>query len=516
MFEGAELGAQVSRDEYRERALALRQSLLQAQRELRAADTFPVIIVLAGFDASGRSETANLLNEWMDPRWVVTCAWGEPSDEELERPAFWRYWRRFPPQGQIGLFHGAWYEPVMTERVERRIGRHAFESRLRQITSTEQALTDDGALILKFWLHLSADAQRRQLKAFERDPLTRWRVTIAHWRRQGQYRRIKQAAEVVIRQTSTARAPWHIVEGTDDYYRKLTVVAHVRDAIDAELGRAAAAQAAPASGAGTRQGTDAGDPPDAPVDPLAHGANVLSVLDLTQAVDRDRYRVELAKQQGRLNRLQRQAAAQGLSTIATFEGWDASGKGGAIRRVTGALDARHYRVIPIGAPTDEELAHHYLWRFMRHLSRAGRITIFDRSWYGRVLVERVEGLASRDEYMRAYSEINAFEDQLVDHGILLIKCWLHISKGEQLRRFNERRETPHKAWKLTDDDWRNRRRWEHYELAVNEMVARTSTRRAPWVLVEANDKLFARLKVIRTLADRLDRALRKRRAARKP
>ena len=516
MFEGAEIGARVSREEFKERAPALRQSLLQAQRELKAADTFPVIIVLAGFDASGRSETANLLNAWLDPRWVVTCAWGEPSDEELERPAFWRYWRWFPPKGQIGLFHGAWYEPVMTERVERQTGRHAFETRLRQIATTEQALTDDGALFLKFWLHLSADAQRRQLKALERDPLTRWRVTSAHWRRQGQYRRIKQAAEVVIRQTSTARAPWHIVEGQDDYYRKLTVVAHVRDAIDAELERVAAIRNRRAASAGTHQATDAGDSPDASVDPLAHGANVLGVLDLTQAIDRDRYRVELARQQGRLNRLQRQAAAQGLSTIAAFQGWDAAGKGGAIRRVTEALDARHYRVIPIGAPTDEELAHHYLWRFMRHLSRAGRITIFDRSWYGRVLVERVESLATRDEYMRAYAEINAFEDQLVDHGILLVKFWLHISKDEQLRRFNERRNTPHKAWKLTDEDWRNRRRWEQYELAVNEMVARTSTRRAQWVLVEANDKLFARIKVIRTLADRLDRALRKRHAARKP
>ncbi len=512
MFEAAEVGAKVSREEYRERAPALRQSLLQAQQELRAAGAFPVFVVLAGFDASGRSETVNLLNAWMDPRWVVTSAWGEPSDEELERPAFWRFWRHFPPRGQIGLFRMAWYEPAMVDRVERRIGRHAFESRLRRITATEQALAADGALILKFWLHLSASAQRRRMKTLESDPLSRWRVTSAHRRRQGQYRRIRQAAETAMRQTSTARAPWQIVEATDDNYRRLTVVAHVRDAIVAELDRTAAARAA-ASGNG--RANERGGVAEPSIDPLTSGASVLSVLDLTRAIDRDRYRVELAQQQGRLNRLQWQAAARGVSTIAVFEGWDASGKGGAIRRVTGALDARHYRVIPIGAPTDEELAHHYLWRFMRHLSRAGRITIFDRSWYGRVLVERVERLASRDEYMRAYSEINEFEDQLVDHGILLVKFWLHISKDEQLRRFEERQRTPHKAWKLTDEDWRNRERWDEYELAVNEMVARTSTRRAPWVLVEANDKLFARIKVIRTLADRLERALKRLRAARK-
>ena len=512
MFEPAEVGAAISKAEYRERAPAVRQTLLEAQQELRASGAFPVIVLLAGFEAAGRSETDNLLNAWMDPRWVVTSAWGEPSDEERERPAFWRYWRRFPPRGQIGLFHHAWYEPAMTDRVERRIGRHAFEGRLRRIAATERALTDDGALVLKFWLHLTAGAQRKRLKALERDPLTRWRVTRAHWRRHEQYDRIRQAAEEAIRQTSTARAPWQIVEGRDNNFRNLTVASAVREAVTAESARVAAARRSRVAVAEAGSEVTTVKAPDA--SPAA-AASLLGVLDLTQAIDRNGYRLELARQQSRLNRLQRQAVAHGASTIAVFEGWDAAGKGGAIRRVTAALDARCYRVIPIAAPTDEELAHHYLWRFMRHLSRAGRLTIFDRSWYGRVLVERVEGLAERDEYMRAYSEINEFEDQLVEHGILLVKFWLHISSDEQLRRFEDRRQTPHKAWKLTDEDWRNRERWEQYEVAVSDMVARTSTRRAPWVLVEANDKLFARIKVIRTLADRLERRLRKLRAGRK-
>ena len=237
--------------------------------------------------------------------------------------------------------------------------------------------------------------------------------------------------------------------------------------------------------------------------------SVLNTLDLTNTLDKKRFQVQLEKQQGRLNQLQRQARDRSVSTIAVFEGWDAAGKGGAIRRVAAALDAREYQVIPIAAPTDEELAHHYLWRFWRHLSRAGRVTVFDRSWYGRVLVERVEGLATPEEYRRAYGEINHFEEQLVDHGIVLTKFWLHISKAEQLARFRDRKRTPHKSWKITDEDWRNRRKWDDYELAVNEMVARTSTRRAPWVLVEANDKNFARIKVIRTLANRIERALKR-------
>jgi len=177
--------------------------------------------------------------------------------------------------------------------------------------------------------------------------------------------------------------------------------------------------------------------------------------------------------------------------------------------VTGGLGARAYQVIPFGAPTDEERVRHYLWRFWRHLSRAGRITIFDRSWYGRVLVERVEGFATEVEYRRAYGEIAHFEEQLVTHGILLVKFWIHITKDEQLRRFRDRRRTTHKRWKITDEDWRNRGRWADYTLAVDEMVARTSTRVAPCILVEGNDKNFARIKILTTLADRLERRLRK-------
>jgi AMP-polyphosphate phosphotransferase len=215
----------------------------------------------------------------------------------------------------------------------------------------------------------------------------------------------------------------------------------------------------------------------------------------------------LEKQQGRLNLLQREAQQRGVSTILVFEGQDAAGKGGAIRRITAALDARSYQVIPIAAPTDEERAHHYLWRFWRHLSRAGRLTIFDRSWYGRVLVERVEGFATREEWLRAYSEINEFEDQLVAGGIVLVKFWVHITFDEQLRRFKEREKTSHKQWKLTPEDWRNREKWPAYEQAVNDMVERTSTRLAPWTLVEGNDKNFARLKVLDTVCDRLEKAV---------
>jgi polyphosphate kinase 2 (PPK2 family) len=310
------------------------------------------------------------------------------------------------------------------------------------------------------------------------------------------------AADRAIRRTSTDEAPWHIVEGADERYRAIAVGTAVRDAIRRGLSRAAA-RPRPVTRPVPQDG------PTRALRRVNREFNVLDNLDLSQQLADRRFKRALAMQQSRLNLLQRRAKEQGVSTVVVFEGWDAAGKGGAIRRVTSALDARDYQVVPIAAPTDEERARHYLWRFWRHLSRAGRMTLFDRSWYGRVLVERVEKLATEAEYMRAYGEIAHFEEQLVIHGTLVVKFWLHISRAEQLRRFRERSRTTYKRWKITDEDWRNRSRWADYTVAVNDMVARTSTRVAPWTLVEGNDKNFARVKVLTTLADRLEARLEK-------
>jgi polyphosphate:AMP phosphotransferase len=495
MFEAAELGRAITREEYRRQEPKVRGELLDAQRALASAP-FPVIVVFAGVDGAGKGETVNLLNSWLDPRWVVTRAFGAPSDEELERPEYWRYWRNLAPRGRIGLYLSSWYSRPVLDRVYRRVNESGFDERLNRIVDFERTLTDDGALILKFWMHLDKASQKKRLEKFQRDPLTRWRVTKLEWKHWRMYERFVNAAERTIRMTSRADAPWIIVEGGDHCYRSLTVGTTIRDAIG---GRLAESEKKP-----SRRGRDIairrGEPSPTPTTILGH-------LDMTQVVPKAKAAERLERYQGRLNGLQRRAVAQGVSTVLVFEGWDAAGKGGAIRRVTGALDARHYQVIPIAAPTDEERAHHYLWRFWRHLSRAGRVTIFDRSWYGRVLVERVEGFASQREWSRAYSEINQFEDQLVEHGIVLLKFWLHVTPEEQLRRFKERQRLKWKQWKITDEDWRNRERWPQYEMAVNEMIERTSTRLAPWTLIEGNDKVFARIKVLKTVCDRLDAAL---------
>ena len=510
MFRIAELGQTVPKSEFNQREPLLRQGLLEVQANLSVSGRFPVIILFAGVDGGGKGDTVNVLNEWMDPRWLMTRAYDEPSDEERDRPEYWRFWRDLPPKGRIGLFLSSWYSQPILRRVYDKDSEAIFDDHLDRILAFEKALADDGALILKFWMHLSRDAQKQRLKKLEKDPLTSWRVTPQDWDHWHIYDRFETAAERAIMRTSTGTAPWTIVEGVDPCFRSLTVGEIIRTEISKHLeetskkdllleelavGRAQQAESEEATAV------------DAPLISPLKGTTIVSSLDMSQQLNKADYRKQLKQCQARLNKLHRKALKKKISTILLFEGADAAGKGGSIRRITAALDARHYQVIPIAAPTDEERAHHYLWRFWRHLSRAGRINIFDRSWYGRVLVERVEGFASEDEWKRAFSEINEFEEQLTHHGILLLKYWVHITKDEQLERFKAREQIPHKRWKLTEEDWRNREKWDDYNWAVNDIVEHTSTNAAPWVLVEGNDKRFARIKVISTFCDRLEAML---------
>jgi polyphosphate:AMP phosphotransferase len=495
MFRTAELGRKVSKAEYRERVGALRQALLETQNALRHAD-FPVIVLFGGVDGAGKGDTVNALNEWMDPRWMVTRAFDEPGEEELERPEYWRYWRALPPKGQIGLLMSAWYSRPLVDRAYGGSD-DELEVALGEIAAFEKQLADDGALILKFWLHLGKGEQEKRFRRLEKDPLQSWRVTERDWENWHRYEHFVAAAERIITRTSTGDAPWHIVEGRDARYANLRVGDVLLGAIQERLEERA-----------RENHTAAVDEASAPVQsPDLSGqrtVTVLSSVDTSKKLAKPEYRKLLATYQGRINRLQKRARDQGVSTILVFEGWDAAGKGGTIRRINSALDSRGIRVIPTAAPTDEERAQHYLWRFWKHLSRAGRVTIFDRSWYGRVLVERVEGFASEREWRRAYAEINRFEKQLVDHGIVLAKFWLHITKEEQLRRFREREQTPYKRWKLGEEDWRNRERWEDYELAAHDMVERTSTTLSPWHLVPANDKCYARVEVLKQVSRALE------------
>ena len=484
MLETAELGRKVSKKEFEERVPELRLGLLRAQDRLKTAG-FPVLLLISGADGAGKGETVNLLHEWMDPRYLNTHAFGPPSEEELERPPFWRFWQALPPKGRIGILFGSWYTDPIAERVAPKGTNSRLDQALAQINGFEKELVDDGTTIVKLWFHLSKKQQKERFRLLEKNPATRWRVTRADWKHHRLYDRFRRTAERTLRETSSAQAPWYVIEGVDHRYRSLAAGEYLLNALSARFRE------------------PPGPPPVAVTPTVQDPITILDTLDLTLALGDKEYDRELEKLQGRLHRLVRKMKKQARSMLLAFEGWDAAGKGGTIRRITGALDARDYHVIPVAKPTDEEKAHHYLWRFWRYLPRAGRLTVFDRSWYGRVLVERVEGFATEAEWRRAYSEINAFEAQQQEHGTVVLKFWLHIDRDEQLRRFKEREQTSFKQFKITDEDFRNRDKWNAYEEAANEMIQRTSTEFAPWTLVEANDKRFARIKVLRTLCQRL-------------
>ncbi|MDJ0969534.1 MAG: polyphosphate:AMP phosphotransferase [Kiloniellales bacterium] len=510
MFETAELGRKVAKRDFKRLAAPLREELLQLQERLRRGRDFQVILLFSGVEGGGKGETVGLLNEWMDPRWLMTRAYDEPRDAERERPEFWRYWRDLPPAGRIGMFLSAWYHATLLDRVYRDIDEAAFVRRLDRIIAFERALAQDGALILKFWMHLSASAQEARLKSLEHDPLTKARVTPRDWENWRNYPKFIAAAEALIARTNRGMASWSIVEGADPYYRGLTVATILRDALVQRLSESEQ-RAMPAKPAKSekKKNSNSGKAPKVEIrrPGPAESITVLSGLDMSQKLEKATYRQTLPELQAQLHLLHLRAKEQGVSSILVFEGVDAAGKGGAIRRIQEGLEPRNYQVHGIAAPTEEELAQHYLWRFWRQLSPAGRVTIFDRSWYGRVLVERIEGFATEDEWRRAYAEINDFESQLIEHGIVVVKYWVHITKKEQLARFKLREKTPHKRWKLTDEDWRNRAKWDLYEAAVNDMVQYTSTSSTPWHLIEGNDKLFARIKVLEIFCKRLAAAL---------
>ncbi|MBC6439094.1 MAG: polyphosphate:AMP phosphotransferase [Rhodospirillales bacterium] len=490
MFEAAELGHRIDKKTYKAEQPALREALLKAQFKLAESRAFPVIILIGGVDGTGKGPTVNTLNEWMDPRLIETNGMGAATDEEDERPYMWRFWRALPPRGKIGIFFGSWYTRPIIDRVCDKSDDGDLERQLDEIIRFETMLAAEGALIMKFWFHLSKTSQKRRLKTLEKDRHNRWRVTDKDWERLRMYDAFRSVSELALRRTNRGHAPWIVVEGLDAFYRNITVGRTLLAALNDRL---------------------EGEPPKfglaaPPPIPSADGREVLDSVDLTASIPKKDYEKRLIELRGRLNLLSRNKHFRKRALVAVFEGHDAAGKGGSIRRVTAALDARFCRVVRIAAPTEEERLHPYLWRFWRHIPRHGHMTIFDRSWYGRVLVERVEGFAAEYDWMRAYGEINDFEETLANHGIIVAKFWLTIDRDEQNRRFEERRTTGYKRYKLTDEDLRNRARWDDYYHAIGDMVEQTSTSVAPWTLVAANDKRHARITVLETLCQRLEHA----------
>ncbi|GMQ97400.1 MAG: polyphosphate:AMP phosphotransferase [Gammaproteobacteria bacterium] len=483
--------AKVSKEAFDALELGLHADLLAVQRKLMAAD-FPVILIVSGVEAAGKSAVVNRLNKWLDARGVSVSAFWDESDEERERPAYWRFWRAMPGKARIGVFFGSWYTIPIIRSASGKLGKQSFSAELAKINDFEHMLANDGALIVKFWFHISKQEQASRIK---RKAKKGYRITPWEKKLSKLYDPFEAVTNKALRTTDTVQNPWHIVDATDRRHRDLTVGRILLESLTKRLGKKKAPAlkkrktAHPAASSSYR--------------------DHLASCDLSQSLTEAQYDKRLKNYQARLAELHWAAWDKKRSTVLIFEGSDAGGKGGAIRRLTAAMDARLCHVIPIAAPTDEERAQHYLWRFWRHIPRAGYVTMYDRSWYGRVLVERVEKFAQVHEWQRAFGEINAFEEQLADSGIVVAKFWLSISPDEQLRRFEERGRLAHKKHKITEEDWRNREKRDDYNEAVNEMIERSSTPYAPWFIIPGNDKKFARVEILKTVCRQLEKALKR-------
>lgn len=470
--------------------------LVELQQRLRL-EPCPVIIQFAGIKGAGRLHVANTLAHWMDPRWIHAQAFRQRTDTELEQPPYYRYWLALAPAGTIGLYFHAWWETALQKRMNGLLDDDTYAAALSRAERFESALAADGALLFKAWFHLSKENQQDRIAAMESDPFENWRVDARDWRKVDQYDNYVAAAEIGLRATSTLTSPWNLIEGSDENHRTATCIDLLADALETHL------DARKAANKKAKKKKFIATPPKL----KKKQSSVLSELDMAADVPKDLFEDTLKVQEARLATLQAKARDAGISTVLAFEGWDAAGKGGTIRHLTHSIDPRDFQVVPIAAPTDEERAHHYLWRFWRRLGRAGSITVFDRSWYGRVLVEWIEGLISDEALQRSYGEINEFESQIAENGAVVLKFWLHITKEEQLKRFKKRKKIAFKSWKLTDEDWRNRDQWDQYEAAVHTMVERTSTSMAPWHLIPANSKRYARLRCVDLIIEALERRL---------
>ncbi len=507
MFESAELGHKIDNAAYDKQAKKLRIELLEAQYELLHCSVFPVIVLVNGIDGAGKGETVNLLNEWLDPRHIRSRAFGAPTEEERARPAMWRFWQALPAKGKIGVLFGNWYTDPINGRVAGEMKGSQLPAAIERVRRLERLLADDGALVVKLWFHLSKKGMKRRLEDLEVNKLTSWRVTKSDWENWRRYDEFATVSERVLRETSTGDAPWVVIDGSNPNYRAITAAKTLLGAI---VGRLAEVKSATESEkrAAKRKRTGSGDASTvaSPVFEAVDTSRILLDLPFEERLAKAKYETKVVQAQGTLAKLCRSSKMRKHSVVLVFEGMDAAGKGGAIRRVTQALDARQYDVIPIAAPSDEERAQPYLWRFWRRIPRHGRITIFDRSWYGRVLVERVEGFATQAAWTRAYAEINDFEEQLTEAGAIVVKVFLAITKEEQLRRFKEREQTKFKQYKITPEDWRNRKKWDAYVTAGGDMIDRTSTSISPWHVIESNDKHLARVRVIEAVSARMKAA----------
>lgn len=494
MLRNVDLSKKLDKKEGKKLLDTLDAEISALQRQARNLG-IPVILVFEGWGASGKGTMINRLIQPLDPRGFRVFSIHRATPEEELHPYMWRFWTKIPARGRIHIFDRSWYRKVLRDRVDHEMTADQTACGYHDINSFEQMLVMDGVLILKFFLHISKKEQKKRFEHLESSPETSWKVTKDDWKHHRQYEEYVKVYDEMLENTDTAWAPWCVVEAEDGRYAAAKILTRAAEGLKAQIEKVQShTVAASTDTTATKQQSDFLITP-------------LSEAKLDKSYGRDEYKKKKEEYQKKLSVLHSGLYKKRIPVVLVFEGWDAGGKGGAIKRLTECMDPRGYEVIPTAAPNDYEKAHHYLWRFWNRMPKAGHVAIFDRSWYGRVMVERIEGFCSEAEWKRAYQEINQMEEELVDFGAIVIKFWLQIDKDEQERRFLARKDNPQKSWKLTDEDWRNREKWDQYEKAVNEMIVKTSTAQAPWVIIEGNDKYYARVKVLKTVVEALEKKL---------
>jgi polyphosphate:AMP phosphotransferase len=491
MLEKIDLSKKIEKSEYNRLMPDLQRRLGEVQRQIRELN-IPIIIVFEGWDAAGKGTMINRLSLALDPRGFSVHPINPPTQDEKYRPFLWRFWIRTPERGRIAIFDRSWYGRVLVERVDRLIKRKEWGRAFQEITSFERQLSDDGNIIIKFFLHISKKEQKKRFEALLDNPATAWKVKKEDWEHHRQYKKYWQANNDMLAETDTHFAPWKIIEVHDRRFATIKIFQTVIIELTQRIKQVQRHKKTP----------EIRESSDNKFNRL--DSSILDKADLSLSLSREKYERSLKKYQEQLRDLEHQVYTKRIPVIIIYAGWDAGGKGGNIKRLVAGLDPRGYEVIPVAAPNDLEKAHHYLWRFWLKIPKAGHFAIFDRSWYGRVMVERIEGFCTEKEWKRAYNEINEMEKQLVNFGTILIKFWLHIDQKEQLRRFKERESLPYKKWKITSEDWRNREKWDRYKVAIDEMLYRTSTNYAPWTIVESNCKLYARIKTLSTVVHSIE------------
>lgn len=523
--------------------------LARLQREART-NRLPTIVLFEGWEAAGKGTLINRLALTLDPRGYRVMTVQSVTEQERLRAPLYRFWRDLPEPGQIVLYDRSWYDRIWRGLAEQRLSKLELQEACFDVAAFEQTLANQGYLVVKLFLHISKREQAKRFRALRRSRSTSWRIDASDLRQHNHFKRWKRAVEKVMARTCGER-PFLVIDAEDRHQAAVIVIRELVRALGERLARQPATDVGVAMGADphsinvsdspgvdgaepieplpaspavnevgdvleanvdTIEATTQGNPRTASLgvvgsERITSGPDALSSVDLTQRLDRQSYEAQLMDLKARLRELEHQIYRRRTGVVIGFEGWDAAGKGGSIRRLVSALDPRGYEVIPIGAPSAHEAGMHYLWRFACRLPKAGHIAIFDRTWYGRVLVERVEQLTSEPQWRVAYDEIKAFERHLVSSGHVLVKFWLHMDAEEQLTRFRARESTPEKCWKITEEDWRNREKRPKYEAAVEDMLELTGTTRCPWTVVPANDKLSARITTLRATADAISARL---------